>query len=72
MPLCGTSVFILIAAYKNLCIAVIIIGAVIVLSTRKANHGNTVIDIIGRGTDVAICTCRLCRDGIGECSCCIL
>ena len=72
MPLCSTSVFILIAAYKNLCIAVIIIGAVIALSTRKAYHRNAVIDIIGRGIDVAILTCCLRSNGIGECSCCIL
>lgn len=72
MPLCSSSVSILIATYKNFCVVVFIIGAVIVLSTRKAYHRNAVIDIIGRGIDVAILTCCLRSNGIGECSCCIL
>ena len=45
--------------------------AVIPISIRISYDGNTVIDIIAGGTDIAVRTRRLCRDGIGECSCCI-
>ena len=69
MPLRGSSVCILASAYKNFCVSIIIICVIIVLTACKANHSDTVIDIIGSGIDIAVRTCRLFRDGISKCIC---